>query len=90
MFPLIIVAFAGIGVTRLALLALELHESNNPVREPEPYTSITSVCGYSWLKRCFRPQDEVVSPGEVTVTKEATIEEMRRLEKPAKVSALFS
>jgi hypothetical protein len=31
MFPLIIVAFAGIGVTRLALLALELHESNNPV-----------------------------------------------------------
>jgi hypothetical protein len=25
MFPLVIVAFAGIGVTRLALLALELH-----------------------------------------------------------------
>lgn len=43
MFPLIIVAFAGIGVTRLALLALELHESNNPVREPEPYTSLTST-----------------------------------------------
>lgn len=26
MFPLVIVAFAGIGVTRLALLALEMHE----------------------------------------------------------------
>lgn len=31
MFPLVIVAFAGIGVTRLALLALELHEAQIPV-----------------------------------------------------------